>query len=63
MGKLPARGYTYSLPDEKTEKKKRKTKQGKQAIFVEFPTISILFYHLALIEWLLNVIIFVSEKY
>ena len=25
-------GYTYNLQDEKTEKKKRKTKQGKQAI-------------------------------
>ena len=32
MGKYPARGYTYSLPDEKTEEKKRKTKPGKQAI-------------------------------
>ena len=66
MGKFPARGYTYSLPEEKTEKKKRKTKHEKQAIlevFVEFPAISILFYHVALVEWLLNVIIFVTKKF
>ena len=30
MGKFPARGYTYSLPYEKTEK--RKEKQNKENI-------------------------------
>ena len=67
MGKFRARGYTYSLPEEKIEKKKRKTKQGKHESnlrkFVEFPAISILFYRVVLTEWLLHVIIFVSEKY
>ena len=66
MGKFPARGCTYSLPDEKTEKEEKKNKTRKTSnpgTFVEFPALSILFYHVALAESLLNVIIFVSEKY
>ena len=54
MGKFRARGYTYSLPEEKIENKKTKTKQGKHASnlrkFVEFPAISILFYRVVLTE-------------
>ena len=53
MEKLPARGYTYNLPDEKTAKKEKKNKTRKTSnprTFVEFPAISILFYHVALAE-------------
>ena len=65
-GKIPSQRVHLQFARRKNRKKEAKNKTRKTSnprIFVEFPTISILFYHVALIEWLLNVIIFVSEKY
>ena len=63
MGKVPTWGYSYTICQTKKNKhwkKENKNKTRKTSNprpFVEFPAISILFYHVALAEWLLNVII------
>ena len=65
-GKIPSQRVHLQFARQKNRKKEAKNKTRKTSnprISVEFPTISILFYHVALTEWLLNVIIFVSEKY
>ena len=65
-GKIPSQRVNLQFARRKNRKKEKKNKTRKTSnlrTFVEFPSISILFYRVALTEWLLHVIIFVSEKY
>ena len=65
-GKIPSQRVYLQFARRKKRKKEKKNKKKKTSnlgTFVEFPAISILLYHVTLAEWLLNVNIFVSEKY
>ena len=64
-GTIPSQRVHLQFARRKNRKKEQKNKTRKTSnprTFVEFPAISILFYHVALAELLLNVNTFVLEK-
>ena len=65
-GKIPSQRVHLQFARRKNRRQEKKNKTRKTSnprTFVAFPAISMLFYHAALAERLLNVIIFVTEKY
>ena len=65
-GKISSQRVHLQFGRRKNRRKEKKNKTRKTInprTFVAFPAISMLFYHVVLAERLLNVIIFVTEKY